>query len=224
MVRILRHLQNERGNMTIFTLTIYWFMFMLVFVALFNFSTIFVDKEQASNSAQQASIAGVKDIYDEMKWAIRIYDLSPARYYDQDYLTPRKIAAESSLRASHPDWSHSEIEYGAIDSVLSSALPGNAELQRYVSLGLSNAASQIPGVVAKVLSDNHATLSGSSVKLFNSDNRIEVTTSVKYESESMGFDFIPAYSEQIYQTGESRRIDFIDEVNDWFYINIPILG
>ncbi|WGV60733.1 Tad domain-containing protein [Brevibacillus brevis] len=224
MVRILRHLQNERGNMTIFTLTIYWFMFMLVFVALFNFSTVFVDKEQASNSAQQASIAAVKDIYDEMDAAINIYNLSPKRYYDQDYLTPRIIAAESSLRASHPDWSHIEIKYGAIDSVLSNALPGNVELQGYVSIGLRKAASQIPRVVAKVLVDNKATLTGSSVKLFNSDNRIEVTTSVKYESESMGFDFIPAYSEQVYQTGESRRIGFIDEVNDWFYIEIPILG
>ncbi|MGG4440740.1 Tad domain-containing protein [Brevibacillus fortis] len=224
MVRILRHLQNERGNMTIFTLTIYWFMFMLVFVALFNFSGIFVDKEQASNSAQQASIAAVRDIYEEMDEAIIKYDLSPKRYYDQDYLTPRKTAAMSSLRASHPDWSQSEIEYGAIDSVLSSALPGNLELQGYVSLGLRKASAEIPGVVATVLSRNKATLSGSSVDLFNSDNRIEVTTSVKYESESMGFDFIPAYSEQIYQTGESRRIGFIDEVNDWFYINIPILG
>ncbi|MED1784505.1 Tad domain-containing protein [Brevibacillus fortis] len=224
MVRILRHLQNERGNMTIFTLTIYWFMFMLVFVALFNFSGIFVDKEQASNSAQQASIAAVRDIYEEMDEAIIKYDLSPKRYSDQDYLTPRKTAAMSSLRASHPDWSQSEIEYGAIDSVLSSALPDNLELQGYVSLGLSKASAEIPGVVATVLSRNKATLSGLSVHLFNSDNRIEVTTSVKYESESMGFDFIPAYSEQIYQTGESRRIGFIDEVNDWFYINIPILG
>ncbi|ASJ57102.1 hypothetical protein BP422_28545 [Brevibacillus formosus] len=222
MVRILRHLQNERGNMTIFTLTIYWFMFMLVFVALFNFSGIFVDKEQASNSAQQASIAAVKDIYDEMDAAIKMYDLSPKRYYDQNYLDPKLVVARSQLRASHPDWSHSEIEYGAIDSVLSSALPGDVELQGYVNLGLLKAAGQIPGVVAKVLSDNKATLSGSSVKLFNSDNRIEVTTSVKYESESMGFDFIPAYSEQIYQTGESRRIGFIDEVSGWANLHIPM--
>ncbi|MGF9908857.1 Tad domain-containing protein [Brevibacillus porteri] len=222
MVRILRHLQNERGNMTIFTLTIYWFMFMLVFVALFNFSTVFVDKEQASNSAQQASIAAVKDIYVEMELAIEIHDASPKRYYDQNYLTPRLNAAISSLRASHPDWSHSEVKYGAIDSVLSSALPGSLELQGYVSLGLRKATAEIPGVVAKVLSDNHATLSGSSVKLFNSDNRIEVTTSVKYESESMGFDFIPAYSEQIYQTGESRRIGFIDEVSGWANLHIPM--
>ncbi|GED60219.1 Tad domain-containing protein [Brevibacillus formosus] len=222
MVRILRHLQNERGNMTIFTLTIYWFMFMLVFVALFNFSTIFVDKEQASNSAQQASIAAVKDIYDEMDAAIKIYDLSPKRYYDENYLGPRVAVARSQLRAAHPDWSHSEIEYGAIDSVLSSALPGDVELQTYVYAGLQTATAKIPGVVAKVLSDNKATLSGSSVQLFNSDNRIEVTTSVKYESESMGFDFIPAYSEQIYQTGESRRIGFIDEVSGWANLHIPM--
>ncbi|NQF15864.1 Tad domain-containing protein [Brevibacillus sp. HB1.3] len=222
MVRILRHLQNERGNMTIFTLTIYWFIFMLVFVALFNFSTVFVDKEQASNSAQQASIAAVKDIYDEMDTAIKVYDASPNRYYDQNYLSLKLEAAKSKMRASHPDWSQSEIEFGAIDSVLSNELPGSVELQTYVSLGLKNAASQIPGVVRKVLSDNKATLSGSSVKLFNSDNRIEVTTSVKYESESMGFDFIPAYSEQIYQTGESRRIGFIDEVSGWVNLHIPM--
>ncbi|MGK5510933.1 Tad domain-containing protein [Brevibacillus formosus] len=222
MVRILRHLQNERGNMTIFTLTIYWFMFMLVFVALFNFSGIFVDKEQASNSAQQASIAAVKDIYDEMERAIEIYDASPARNYDYDYLYLKRIAARNQMRVAHPDWSHSEIEYGVIDAVLSSSLPDNVELQGYVNLGLIKAAGHIPGVVAKVLSDNKATLSGSSVKLFNSDNRIEVTTSVKYESESMGFDFIPAYSEQIYQTGESRRIGFIDEVSGWANLHIPM--
>ncbi|RAT97984.1 Tad domain-containing protein [Brevibacillus sp. Leaf182] len=222
MARILRHLQNERGNMTIFTLTIYWFMFMLVFVALFNFSTIFVDKEQASNSAQQASIAAVKDIYDEMEWAIKIHDASPQRYYDQNYLTLKLGAAKSQMRASHADWSQSEIEYGAIDLVLSNELPSNVELQTYVYAGLQTATAKITGVVAKVLSDNNATLSGSSVQLFNSDNRIEVTTSVKYESESMGFDFIPAYSEQIYQTGESRRIGFIDEVSGWANLRIPM--
>ncbi|MBG9943263.1 Tad domain-containing protein [Brevibacillus formosus] len=222
MVRILRHLQNERGNMTIFTLTIYWFMFMLVFVALFNFSTIFVDKEQASNSAQQASIAAVKDIYDEMDVAIRIYDASPNRYYDQNYLTIKLEAAKIQMRASHPDWSQSEIEFGAIDSVLSNELPGSVELQTIVYACLQTATAKIPGVVANVLSDNKATLSGSSVQLFNSDNRIEVKTSVKYESESMGFDFIPAYSEQIYQTGESRRIGFIDEVSGWANLHIPM--
>ncbi|TKI57554.1 hypothetical protein E8L90_19995 [Brevibacillus antibioticus] len=224
MVRILRHLQNERGNMTIFTLTIYWFMFMLVFVALFNFSTIFVDKEQASNSAQQASIAAVKDIYDEMKEAIILYDASIEGLQNPDYVWIRVKAAKEKLRAAHPEWAASEIEYGAIDSALSSALPGNMQLQAYVYAGLSKVKAKIPGVVRTVLVDNKATLNGSTIKLFNSDNRIEVTTSVKYNSESMGFDFIPAYSEQIYQTGESRRIGFIDEVNDWFYINIPILG
>ncbi len=222
MVRILRHLRNERGNMTIFTLTIYWFMFMLVFVALFNFSTIFVDKEQASNSAQQASIAAVKDIYDEMKKAILLYDVSIKAQLNPDYVWPRVEIAMTELAAAHPDWSESEIKYGAIDRVLSSALPGNFQLQGYVYFGLKSATAQIPGVVRKVLIDNNATLSGSSVKLFNSDNRIEVTTSVKYESESMGFDFIPAYSEQIYQTGESRRIGFIDEVSGWGDLHIPM--
>ncbi|MFI8713833.1 Tad domain-containing protein [Brevibacillus brevis] len=222
MIRILRHLQNERGNMTIFTLTIYWFMFMLVFVALFNFSTVFVDKEQASNSAQQASIAAVKDIYDEMIVAIKAYDASITRLKNPNFVWPRVEAATSQLKASHPDWAASEIKYGAIDLALNSALPGNPELQFYVYAGLQNATSRIPGVVTKVLSDNKATLTGSSIKLFNSDNRIEVTTSVKYESESMGFDFIPAYSEQIYQTGESRRIGFIDEVSGWVNLHIPM--
>ncbi|MED1914570.1 Tad domain-containing protein [Bacillus thuringiensis] len=224
MVRILRHCQNERGNMTIFTLTIYWFMFMLVFVALFNFSTIFVDKEQASNSAQQASIAAVKDIYDEMEKAILLYDTSINAQFNPDYVWPKVKLAMNHLAAAHPDWSNSEIKYGAIDRALNSALPGNFQLQAYVYAGLSNAKAKIPGVVRKVLVDNKATLSGSSIKLLNSDNRIEVKTSVEYNSESMGFDFIPAYSEQIYQMGESRRIGFIDEVNDWFYIEIPILG
>lgn len=223
MVRILRHLQNERGNMTIFTLTIYWFMFMLVFVALFNFSSIFVDKEQAANSAQQASIAAVKDIYDEMEVAIKLYDVSINAQFNPDYVWPKVELARDQLAAAHPDWSNSEIKYGAIDRALNSTLPGNFQLQAYVYAGLLKAKAKIPGVVRKVLVDNKATLNGSSIKLFNSDNRIEVRTSVEYNSESMGFDFLSTYSEQIYQTGESRRIGFIDEVNGWFYLELPII-
>ncbi|NGQ97036.1 hypothetical protein G3578_17885 [Brevibacillus sp. SYP-B805] len=222
MKQMIRRLSDERGNMLIFVLSIFTFILLVLFTALFNFSTVFVAKEQAANCAQQASLAATKDIYEAMEDAIIRYDTSPARLLDPVFITPDLEREERELKKNHPDWASVEIRYTAIDHVLSAWLPGNAELQGYVRDGLSRAQGQIVDVVSTILEENHATLEGSSIQLFNRDDRIEVNTSVRFTTEPLGFDFIPRDSAQVYQTGQSRRIGFLDEVVGWSSHTIPL--
>ncbi|MDF2682280.1 MAG: hypothetical protein K0R47_3470 [Brevibacillus sp.] len=212
MQLVIRHLRNERGNMTIFVMTIFFFMLLIIFTLLFNFSTVFVDKEVAANSAQQVSLTATQIIYKEMEEAIHKYDLSIKSLVDPVFIWELVETAESSIRAANPDWSHSEVRYQAIDNVLLYTMPIYPDLKMRVLFGLEQAFHEIPGVATDILDRNQATQAGSYVKLFNSDRRIEVRTSVRYESKTFGLDFMPEHVEQVYQTGESRRIGFVADL------------
>lgn len=208
-------LSDQRGNMTIFTLTIFLFFLLVFFVALFNFSAVFVDKEKAANSAQLASLAATRDVYEQMEIAIDNYDRAIATMQNPVFLNPIVASTEAALRASHPHWAESEVRFEAIDDVLADWLPGNGLLQGFVLQGLMVAETKAYGAVRFVLSQNGATLPGSTIRMFTGDHRIEVETSVRFQSESMGFDFLPAFSEKIYQKGQSRQIRFIGAVSGW---------
>lgn len=214
MRQSIAHLLNERGNVTILVLTIFFFLLLVVFSVLFNISTIFVDKEVAANSAQQASLAATNQIYEEAEMAIRAYDTSIESWTDPVFIWPLVEAQMKSIQAANPDWSPIEARYEAIDRVLLAAIPTYPTLGTYVMIGLHQAAAEIPGDVADILARNKSTLSGSSLKLFNGEDRIEVRTSVRYESKTFGLEFMPEHTEQIYQTGESRIIGFI-KVTEW---------
>lgn len=209
-------LGNERGNVTVFTLSVFFVMLLILFTALFNFSTVFVVKEQASNSAQQAALAAVEPIYEEMEEAIKKYDSSPNRLKDGNFIGIKVDMAEEAIRASNPDWAKSEVRYEAIDQVLSSWLP-HPELSFYVNEGLANAQSEIRSIVITILDANHATVPGSKLVVFTSDERIEVQTSVRYRASTFDFEFMPEikHEEEIYQTGQSRQIGFLDAIWNW---------
>ncbi|MED4785105.1 TadE/TadG family type IV pilus assembly protein [Brevibacillus choshinensis] len=207
-------LRNERGNMTILVLTVFFFMLLVIFTVLFNFSSVFVDKEVAANSAELASLAATDVIYDEVEEAIHSYDHSIVNWIDPVYIWPLVEEEMKSIEAANPDWSSSEVQFEAIDRVLLVAIPVYPDLLTHVVIGLDQASSDIPGVVTDILASNKSTLSGSSIKLFNGEDRIEVRTSVRYESKTFGMDFMPKHAEQIYQTGKSRTIGFV-KVTGW---------
>ncbi|HZG17678.1 MAG TPA: pilus assembly protein TadG-related protein [Candidatus Bathyarchaeia archaeon] len=205
-------LRDERGNMTVFVLSIFTFMLLVLFTALYNFSSVFVGKEQAMNSAQVASQSGVKSVYDAMEMAIQAYDVW-AIANRKPPLSPKVSQRESSLRASNPEWAASEVRYTAIDQVLADHLGSNPDLMGFVTIGLAEARLEIPGVVTYILHENDASLKN--LDVFNGDDRIEVTAAVDYESDNMGFEFLSTYRDEIVQTGESRKIGFLVAVPGW---------
>lgn len=209
MKRVIRHLHNERGNMTIFVMTIFFFLLLVMFTLLFNLSAVFVDKEVAANSAQQVSLAATQVIYKQAEEAIHLYDQSIEKLMNPVPIWPMVETAEQSIRAANPDWSQSEVRYQAIDNVLVYAMPTYPSLKGYVMVGMEQASRDIPALAGEILESNKATRAGSYVKMFNSERRIEVRTSVRYESKTFGLDFMPEHVEQVYQTGESRRIGFV---------------
>ncbi|MDH4617359.1 Tad domain-containing protein [Brevibacillus sp. AY1] len=214
-------LRDQRGNMTVFVLTIFFFFSLVMFTLLFNMSTIFVDKEVAANSAQQASLGATQIVYEEMERAIKAYDDSISLLIDPVFIWPLVEIAESNYRRAYPSWSESEVRYHAIDQVLSAYIVGNLELRAYVWRHLAIAEREIPGTVGSILSSNGAVKSGSRVKMFNSEQRIEVRTSVRYESETFGLDFLSNHHNEIEQTAEGRRIRFV-EVLRWGDVHLSL--
>lgn len=221
-MRLIRErLRDQRGNMTVFVLTIFFFFSLVMFTLLFNMSTVFVDKEVAANSAQQASLGATQIVYEKAKEAIIAYDLSISHLINPVRIWPQVETAEISLRSAHPSWAETEIRYNAIDQVLSTNLPSNADLQWYVRQYMGRAEEEIRSTVGKVLSRNGAIRSGSRVKMFNSEQRIEVRTSVRYESENFGLDFLSNHRDEIEQTAEGRRIRFA-EVLQWTDVHLSL--
>jgi len=201
--------------MTVFVLTFFTFMLLILFAALFNFSTVFVDYGRAGNIAQQASLAATREVYAAIEEAMDQYDLAQWAKEVPNPVEPKVNAMEKILRASHPDWADSEVRFAAMDEVLSSELPGNAELLVFVEAKLIAARGDIRNTVATILEENGAVLSGSEVILVNERERIEVRTSVRYQSDTFGFPFLKAYAEQVHQEGESRRIGFAGDIG-WY--------
>lgn len=192
--------------MLVFSLTIFTFMLLIMFTAVFNFSTVFVGKDKAMNSAQQASMGAIKNVYDAMEQAIIAYDAWAAVNF-MPPISPDVAEREHSLQAANPEWAKSEVRYTAIDQVFSEQLAGRPMLMSFVLEGLARAKAEIPAVVARILSANQATLEN--VTIFNGDDRIEVEASVRYKVNKLGLDFFPAYTDTIVQTGESRKIGFL---------------
>ncbi|EST54323.1 hypothetical protein T458_13405 [Brevibacillus panacihumi W25] len=219
MRQIANSLRDQRGNMTVFVLTIFFFFSLVMFTLLFNMSTVFVDKEVAANSAQQASLGATQIVYEEAERAIEVYDANLP--FNMVPISPQVKAAKISLRSAHPSWSDSEILYNAIDQVLLVNLPTNSVLEGYVWQHMAVAERKIQSTVGSILSSNGAIRSGSRVKMFNSEQRIEVRTSVRYESENFGLDFLSNHRDEIEQTAEGRRIRFA-EVLQWTDVHLSL--
>jgi len=203
----------------VFVLTIFFFFSLVMFTLLFNMSTVFVDKEVAANSAQQASLGATQIVYEEAERAIEVYDANLP--FNMVPIWPQVETAEISLRSAHPSWSDSEIRYSAIDQVLLANLPSNSVLHGYVLRYMGVAERKLQSTVGSILSSNGAVRSGSRVKMFNSEQRIEVKTSVRYESENFGLDFLSNHRDEIEQTAEGRRIRFA-EVLQWTDVHLSL--
>ncbi|USG65674.1 pilus assembly protein TadG-related protein [Brevibacillus ruminantium] len=204
--RVFSVLKEERGNMLVFSLTIFTFMLLVMFAAVYNFSTVFVGKDKAMNSAQQASIGAIKSVYDAMEEAILAYDAWASVNFVPP-ISPDVDERERALRSANRDWASSEVRYTAIDQIFTEQLGSRPMLASFVMAGLARAKAEIPGVVAYILGENNASLEY--VTTFNGDDRIEVEASIQYRVDKLGLDFFPNYSEKIVQTGESRRIGFL---------------
>ncbi|WLR52596.1 Tad domain-containing protein [Bacillus tianshenii] len=209
-------IRNEKGNVTIFVLSVFFLLMIIVFFVLLNFAKVFIDKQQASNSADQASLAATKLIYDKTEEAIKDYDLYAILNPLDPYVPigPDISLKEQQLKGMHPNWSKNEIRYAAIDDILTVELSSNVKLQSFILAGLQSASSEMKGTVNRIITDNGATPAGTTIDMFAKE-RVEVKTSVRYETIKDEEGVIPHFEEQVFQIGKSREIDFVDNVYYW---------
>ncbi|QED46419.1 hypothetical protein [Cytobacillus dafuensis] len=209
---------NEKGNTMIFMLGSLS-MLVLMFVIIGSFANVFIIKEKASNNAEQASMAASGEVLDGLKNAIELYDAyqlihytAMERYdlYLEDSIKIQLGKYIELFRGSNPDLSQIEITHKAVNKVIESKLPGIAgALEGFVSSELASSTVRVHQVVSENIESNKGELSGTKIKLFNDNNRVEVITATKYKAVKYD-ELFPDDKRKIKQKGEGLKFEFLN--------------
>ena len=181
----MKQLKNEKGNTTIFIISLFG-VFLLMFMVIFSAANVFIEKQHASNNAEQASIVASGIVLDSLEEAISDYDswlilklaeipVDPA----VEDLEPLGDRVQSVMNSLPNKYTKLEKKHLAVNQVVRDELnSGNPFFSSYVSGELGSAEASIIFEVTNNIADNSGVVSGTKIKL-NSDHRIEVETSIK---------------------------------------------
>lgn len=208
-------LKNEDGNTTLFILSLFS-VFTLMFLLIISFANVFIEKEHASNNAEQASIVASGIILDRLEDAISEYDswlilelanvpVSP----DIVGLRPLDEKVEDAKNRLPGTYTDSEKKHKAINQVIKEELnSGNRFLQPFVNEQLRYIEADISGQVANNIRQNNGEVDQTKVFL-NHENRIEVETATRYKA----FKFDEYFSENqrlVKQKGRGPTFEFAE--------------
>lgn len=216
---------NEKGNTMIFMLGSLS-MLVLMFIIIGSFANVFLKKEKASNNAEQASLAASGEVLEGLKNAINLYDTYQLDFYIRndrygEYLQNsilKKLGVEKA-KLSGSGLSEIEISHKAVNNVIKSELPGIEDaLKGFVGSELNSATGRVQQVVINNIESNNGELSDIKIKLFNKNNRVEVTTATKYKAIKYD-ELFPDDKRLIKQKGEGLKFDFLDSYGhfSWEY-------
>ncbi len=225
---ILKHVQNEKGNVMIFFLSSFFIM-VIMFLVVLNFTKVFAVKQQASNAAEQASFAATAVIYELTMEGVRNYDRSIPGQAER-VLAGKTVAEKigdrtGALQGSEPDLSYNEARLRAIDEVLSAELqsgPGSNKLNHEIlSILQWNGIDEIRAVVNETVGTNGGGSDATSVVLFSPDYRVEVKTSSEFKGLEINHIFA-GLIKHISQTGKGPEAAFLKELDGWSRKTIEI--
>jgi hypothetical protein len=207
---------NENGNTTIFVISLFG-IFALMFVLILSFANVFIEKQHASNNAEQASIVASGVLLDSLEEAISEYDswliLQLAKIPvdpDIEHLRPLGDQVESVKNSLPNRLTELEKRQRAVNQVLRGELGHNPFLPGFVSGELGSAEAAIREQVTNNIIANKGIVSQSKIVLnSDSDYRIEVETSTKYKS----FKFDEYFSDEqrrLKQKGKGPTFEFAE--------------
>ncbi|MEJ9280009.1 hypothetical protein [Ureibacillus thermosphaericus] len=212
-------LNNENGNMTLFIVG-FFSAFFFLFLIILSFANVFVEKELASNNAEQASIVASGILLDHLEDAIEDYDnwLRPLLLLDPipSYVIGLHLLeddVQSAINSQPSSLSYLEKRHKAINQVLKSELPGNSLLRGFVVSNLNQAKPKIKDQVKKNIEDNNGELFETKV-VFNHNHRIEVETATKYKSFLFD-DYFTENERYVKQTGYGPKFEFAESLYGW---------
>ncbi|MBS4193293.1 hypothetical protein KHA94_24725 [Bacillus sp. FJAT-49705] len=216
-------IENEKGNTMIFMLGSLS-MLVLMFVIIGSFANVFIIKEKASNNAEQASMAASGEVLDGLKNAIELYDAYQLQHYTamkrydlylEDSIKIQLRNEISQISGSNSDLSQIEITHKAVNKVIESKLPGIfGALEGFVNTELISATGRVHQVVRDNIESNNGELSGTKIKLFNKNNRVEVITATKYKAVKYD-ELFPEDKRKIKQKGEGLKFEFLNRFGNY---------
>lgn len=206
---------NEKGNASFFMI---WLLGIvaLIFIIIVNISNAFVTGAHASNTSEQAAIAGTSVIISETKSAIDKYDDDPLSEPDRKHHDKKKLAAfinkkKDNYRAT--GLSDNQAYIKALNEVLPSEIEKHELLKETIvehfnHVGLNN---KIYTTVTSVVSDNHGNSGDTQVVLSDTDWRLEVETSVDYHSIS-DRKYIPEINDKMSSLGVGPNLKYLEKI------------
>ena len=218
-------LKNEKGNTTLFMISLFG-IFLLMFLLILSFANIFIEKEHASNNAEQASIVASGILLDKLEAAIVEYDSwlvlqlakvpIPTTIEDLKPLGEQVEEEKGRLPFTLTD---TEKKHQAINQVIKEELnSGNIFLPAFLNSELGHAEAEIRHAVSGNIAENNGEVTETTIVL-NENNRIEVETATKYKA----FKYDEYFSDSqrlIKQTGQGPTFDFADAMGWSLDINL----
>ncbi len=185
-----------------------------------SFANVFIEKEHASNNAEQASIVVSGIILDSLEDAIREYDSWLILELGKDPVSPEVVGlrplgekVEEVKNQLSDILTDSEKKHKAINKVIKDELnSGNPFLGDFVDIQLRYIDSEIRTQVSNNINQNNGEISQTKVVL-NNENRVEVETATKYKA----FKFDEYFTESqrlVKQKGQGPTFEFA-EAHSW---------
>lgn len=211
-------IRNDKGNITLLTLGLLGVM-VLLFAVVLNLVKVYAVKQQASNAAQQASLAATSEIYRALTTAIQEADdlglLCPGGLDPWPKTISEQIEEKKNqLSSQHPSWSERELELEAIDRVLAETLPDlkYSCVKQKVESQLEQSRSSIQQAVLDTILSDGGDPVGTILKI-NDQHRVEVRTSSLYRALKYD-EWIPEEKRKVTQVGMGPALPFLEFV-DW---------
>jgi hypothetical protein len=219
------YLRNEKGNAAIFLL---WLLgiFTIVFLISINIVKVYIVKEHASLSVDQAALAGTAAIIERTKKAVEDFD-------EKETLDPLYIADRASQRAASLGKSVGQLieekknEYlnsgmdeadayiKAVNKILPNHIHAHPFLKKEMrsNLGLSSSDAKYiySPAVLDVIANNQGRTEDTEPVLSTSEWRIEVKSTVRFESITDN-KFISKFISDIPQKGYGPKLSYLEAV------------
>ncbi|MFT4415397.1 pilus assembly protein TadG-related protein [Fredinandcohnia humi] len=208
-------LKNENGNTTLFIIGLFG-IFTLLFLVVLNFAQVLIDKERASNNAEQASIVATGIIVDSLEEAIYQYDATLTGTVEEilDKSLERRLNEAKAALRYDTSLTSSEVHHKAVNRVLREELAsGNPVLYSIVRSQLNGAMYSLSSEVQSSIDKNDGELAETKIKVFNHNNRVEVETATRYEAHKFD-EYFPESSRFVRQKAQGPTFE-IAEVISW---------
>jgi hypothetical protein len=217
--RVLDIVRQERGNAALLMIGLLSIM-MVLFIFVFNLSKIFAVKEEASTTAQQASLAATSVLYSQVDEVISDYEKTLEGTVDK---VPESIGMkiqkkeiELRLSSSYDDYSDNEIKLEAMDIVLTEELQrgvGKDKLHDMLNEELyQTTLKDMQAQAQTTIVQNNGNLAGA--ELVIDDGQVFVRASNTVEGTSYK-GFFTDLKEDLFQTAGGPKIDFLTELRNF---------